>query len=100
MARLTVTITDEQAELLDELSEDGGEYDSKSAAVRDFIQSGQRVAELEEKVDQLESEKRLLLEELAEKQDLVCYVEAERSHRRAGLATRAKWWLLGRDEKL
>jgi Arc/MetJ-type ribon-helix-helix transcriptional regulator len=53
MPRLTVTITDEQSDLLDELSGDGGEYESKSAAVRDFIQAGEQRQELHEEIAQL-----------------------------------------------
>lgn len=55
--RLTITITEEQAELLDEKTGDEGEYESKSEAVRDFIQRGgqllQRVEELEDENEQL-----------------------------------------------
>jgi predicted nucleic acid-binding Zn-ribbon protein len=46
MHRLTVSITEEQEELLDDVSGEGGEYESKSAAVRDFIQAGEREREL------------------------------------------------------
>lgn len=97
MPRLTVTITDEQAEFLDEVSGDGGEYESKSAAVREFIQAGERVAELEQTVERLETEKRLILEEREENRELVRYVEDELSCREAGIVTRAKWWLFGRN---
>lgn len=54
MPRLTVTITEEQADLLDELSGDSGEYESKSAAVRDFIQRGEERRELEQEITRLE----------------------------------------------
>ena len=54
MPRLTVTITDGQAELLEELSGDGGEYESKSAAVRDFIQGGEERRVLEQEIARLE----------------------------------------------
>jgi Arc/MetJ-type ribon-helix-helix transcriptional regulator len=54
MPRLTVTIEDEQSELLEELSGEGGEYDSKSEAVRDFIQRGETVRELRDEIARLE----------------------------------------------
>lgn len=55
MPRLTVTITEEQADLLDEITQDGG-YESKSAAVRNFIQVGEERRELEEEIATVESE--------------------------------------------
>lgn len=53
MPRLTITITDEQAELLEDKTGEGCEYESKSEAVRDFIQRGEQLIQ---QVDQLESE--------------------------------------------
>ena len=54
MPRLTVTIEYEQSELLEELSQEGGEYDSKSEAVRDFIQKGETIRELRDEIVRLE----------------------------------------------
>ena len=54
MHRLTVSITEEQAELLDDVSGEGGEYESKSEAVRDFIQAGERERELREELARVE----------------------------------------------
>jgi chromosome segregation ATPase len=54
MHRLTVSITEEQAALLDEVSGEGGEYESKSAAVRDFIQAGERERELRAELARVE----------------------------------------------
>jgi Arc/MetJ-type ribon-helix-helix transcriptional regulator len=98
MSRLTITLTEEQAERIEELSGDGGPYGSKSEAVRNLIQTGERVEELETKVERLEREKRLLLEEREEKRELVRYVEDERSWRSASLPRRVKWWVFGKDE--
>ena len=53
MPRLTITIDDDQSELLDKLTQEGGEFESKSAAVRDFIQSGRKHQELQEEVKKL-----------------------------------------------
>jgi len=53
MPRLTITIDDDQSELLDEISGEGGEYESKSAAVRDFIQAGEERRELQEEIENL-----------------------------------------------
>lgn len=95
--RLTITLTEEQAERVAELSGDGGPYESKSEAVRMLIQRGERVDELEQKAERLEREKRLILEEREEKRELARYVEDEQAWRSAGLTTRAKWWLFGKD---
>jgi Arc/MetJ-type ribon-helix-helix transcriptional regulator len=53
MPRLTITISEDQSELLEELSGEAGEYDSKSEAVREFIQAGERQVELQAQVDEL-----------------------------------------------
>lgn len=105
MPRLTITVTDEQATLLEELSGDDGQYESKSAAVRDFIQTGERVAELEREVERLNRERRQLLEQRKEHGELVRYAEDQREQeqnareRRTKPAwTRAWWWLTGEPE--
>lgn len=60
-----------------------------------------KLEEYETKLDRLEREKLLILEDREEKQELVEYVEEERSLSRqkaeAGIATRAKWWLFGME---
>ena len=105
MPRLTITVTDEQAALLEELSGDGGQYESKSAAVRDFIQAGERVAELEQEVERLNRERRQLLEQRNEHGELVRYAEDQREQeqnarerRKKPAWTRAWWWLTGEPE--
>ena len=66
-------------------------------ATRDELQ--ETIDDLETDVDRLQNEKRLILEDREEKQDLVRYVEEERNEqqrwRQAGLATRLKWRLTG-----
>jgi Arc/MetJ-type ribon-helix-helix transcriptional regulator len=105
MPRLTITVTDEQAALLEELSGDDGQYESKSAAVRNFIQSGERVAELEREVERLNRERRQLLEQREEHNELVRYAEDQREQeqtarerRKKPAWTRAWWWLTGEPE--
>lgn len=113
MPRLTVTISDEQDELLDEITGDSGEYESKSAAVRNFIQSGERVAKLEEENARLRREKRLIIENQKEHSELVEYVEQEKSlqerreareerreqRRNAPIWKRGYWMVFGRGEQ-
>ena len=103
MPRITVTLEDEQADLLAEKTGDGGEYDSKSEAVRKCITGyerlSERVAELERENDRLRSEKRLILEQREEQTELQNYVQDELSYREAGLTTRMKWWLFGKGNE-
>lgn len=77
MARLTVTIDEEQNDFLDEISGDDGEYDSKSAAVREFIEQGEETEKLQSRIDELEDrlearEERIdtLEEQLQERHDI------------------------------
>lgn len=105
MPRLTITVTDEQTTLLEELSGDDGQYESKSAAVRDFIQAGERVAELERENERLHRERRQLLDQRKEHNDLVRYADDQREQeqnarerRRKPAWTRAWWWLTGEPE--
>jgi Arc/MetJ-type ribon-helix-helix transcriptional regulator len=67
MPRLTVTIKEEQSELLEELSGEDGEYDSKSEAVRNFIQRGETIQELEERLEQREQRIEELQAQLSER---------------------------------
>jgi len=53
MPRLTITIDENQSDFLEELTGENGEYESKSAAVRNFIQAGEERRELEKEVDRL-----------------------------------------------
>jgi len=57
-----------------------------------------RVDDLEAEVDRLRNEKRTLIRDREERGELVAYVEAEEERRAAGLLTRGKWWLFGREE--
>jgi chromosome segregation ATPase len=62
-----------------------------------------QLAEAERDLERVRQEKRLILAEREEHQDLVRAVEQEQSiqERRAmaGVLTRAKWWLTGMDEE-
>lgn len=101
MPRLTITVTDEQAELLEEKTGDGGEYESKSEAVRTFIQEyehlSEQIADLEAENERLERRLTAANGRYDDHTELVEYVEEERSWRSAGLSTRVKWWLFGKE---
>jgi TolA-binding protein len=104
--RVTVRLSDALASHIDAVRHDSETSDAE--AVREAIRRSQRLNDVEARVDELETEverlkreKRLILEERDEKQELARYVEEERSaaqrRREAGLVTRAKWWLVGQD---
>jgi DNA repair exonuclease SbcCD ATPase subunit len=117
MPRLTITITEDQSELLENISSDDGKYESKSAAVRDFIQAGERqrdlreeIARLEERLDSRESRINELEDQLARRSQLEEKVESlpdkirdresyqERRQRmldQASLTQRLKWKVTG-----
>jgi Arc/MetJ-type ribon-helix-helix transcriptional regulator len=127
MRRTTVSITDEQGELLDKSTADDGPYESVSEAVREFIHQYERaakleqanerikqerigeyedrIADLERENERLQREHRQLLEQREEHQELVRHVEDERKerdhrreHRNAPVWRRAKWWMFGRSD--
>jgi len=103
--RTTVTISDDA--LIAHV--DARDASSDAGRVRACIERSQeldecreRVADLEQRLERLEREKRLLLEQREEHSQLVRAVEEQRTleqeRTQAGLATRARWWLFGRDE--
>jgi Arc/MetJ-type ribon-helix-helix transcriptional regulator len=117
MPRLTITINEEQNELLEALTDEDGEYESKSAAVRSFIQAGEEQQELqneierlrdrlqsrEQRIDELESQLRKRsniedkIEDLPDKiRDADTYMERrQRKLDRATLPQRLKWRFTG-----
>jgi len=117
MPRLTVTITEDQNDLVEDLSGENGEYESKSAVVRNFIQAGEEREELqaeverlrdrlesrEERIDELESQLRKRsniedkIEDLPDKiRDADTYTERrQRKLDQATLGQRLKWRFTG-----
>lgn len=113
--RTTVALDDDLATHVDDQRPQDDASDAE--AVRECIRRSQRLTEcrteleatrdelqetiddLDRDVERLQNEKRLILEDREEKQELVRYVEEERTveerWRRAGLATRLKWRLTG-----
>ena len=53
MPRLTITITDDQSDYLDEVAGDAGDYESKSAAIREFIEAAGTRDELHTEIERL-----------------------------------------------
>jgi septal ring factor EnvC (AmiA/AmiB activator) len=108
MEQITVRIP---ADTLADLEAEAAEHDrTRSEHIRHIIDSRHEdadeldrlredLADAERDVERLRSEKRLILEDREEKQELVEYVESERTAeqrwREAGLATRLRWRLTG-----
>jgi predicted nuclease with TOPRIM domain len=104
--RFTSTVPDE---LADEIPFE--EFESKSGAIVHHVERGLEADEIEEELKELRTERDNLRRQLQaansrmdDVQELVEYVEEERSlqtrreqRRDAPIWTRAKWWVLGRD---
>jgi chromosome segregation ATPase len=114
MAQTTLRLP---SDMLDALDEEADEHDaSRSKYIRDILASRhehngmrsehtRRIAELERENERLHRERRQLLEQREEHQELVRHVEDEREdreyrreRRNAPVWRRAKWWVLGRSE--
>ena len=101
MPRLSITLTDEQNDRIEELVENG-EYSSKNAVVQDWLSRGEKVNQLESELERCRRARRQMLEQREENKELVRYAESEREaaerredRRSAPAWRRAKWWLLG-----
>jgi hypothetical protein len=108
MQQITLRIPEDTvAELDDEADEHGV---SRSEYIRDILDSRHehdgdvdalrtQVDELQTELERVRNEKRLILSEREEKQELARYVEderrAEQRWREAGLRTRLKWRVFG-----
>lgn len=101
MPRLSITLTDDQNDQIEELVE-SGEYSSKNAVVQDWLGRGEKVNQLESELERCRRARRQLLEQREENKELVRYAESEREaaerredRRGAPAWRRAKWWLFG-----
>lgn len=111
MGRITFTADAHHEDIIaDVQGEDGVE--SQSEAVRECIsryadlqqrdeELQQQVADLQQEVERLRNEKRTLIAQREENQELVRFVEDEMERREqrdtAPIWTRARWWVLGRE---
>jgi metal-responsive CopG/Arc/MetJ family transcriptional regulator len=104
MRQITIRLPEEEIESLDEEAEEADV--SRSEYVRDVIRSRKEHEELRNEVDELREEverqkreRRQLLEQRDEHQELVAVVQEEKSieerWRQADLMTRARWKIFG-----
>lgn len=105
MPRYSVTLPEEQGELIEDLAGEEEPASSKSEAVRMLIEDAQRVSEVEEENERLRRERRQLLEQREEHTDLVRYADAEREQaelererRKQPVWTRLRWWVYGEPD--
>lgn len=100
MEQITVRLEPDVIAELDEEAADRG--DSRAEYIRHVIDSRHDVEELQTEVDRLHRELAAANRRVGEHQELVRYVEDERSaeqrRRKAGLLTRSKWWLFGQSD--
>ena len=105
MPRITVSVSDEQAERIEDLAGEEGPHSSKSEVMRYFIRRSQEADELEQENERLHRERRQLLDQRKERNELVRYAEDQRDQdqrarerRKKPAWTRAWWWLTGEPE--
>lgn len=117
MKPLTFRVTEETADALADEADDADtsmaeylrgivEKRNRDEAIRDeykarLAEYEAEVEDLEREIQRLKNEKRAILDQREENQELVAYVEDERrqqqAYREAGIVTRARWWLTGMD---
>ena len=95
--RARTTSGESYVDLLDELSSEGGPCTNRSETMRMIIDQYNEQTELAKEVERLNRERRQLLEQREEHNELVRYVDDELSYREKGLLTRARWWLFGKN---
>ena len=65
--------------------------------VQDWLSDAEKVNQVESENERLHRERRQLLEQRNENQELVEYVEDEKRYRHAGLFQRFRWWFRGME---
>lgn len=95
MESVSTRLDDETYRLIRETADERGV--SMAEILREYIEKGRQYDDLERENNRLRAEKRMLIQDREEKTELVEYVEEERSWRSAGIGTRMKWWLFGKD---
>jgi len=104
MSRITVTVREHHEDIIDDVR-DTENLDSDAATVRWCIERAAEMQQLESELQQTRAERDDLRRQLAavnsrqeDITEIVKYVDEEQSWRKAGLMTRTKWWLFGRND--
>lgn len=95
MESVSTRLTDETARLIRETADERGV--SQAEVLRELIEKGLEYDDLDDENERLRRQLAATNQRVEEHTDLVRYVEDELAYRQAGLGTRLKWWLFGRD---
>jgi metal-responsive CopG/Arc/MetJ family transcriptional regulator len=94
MQQITIRLPEEMIESLDDEADEHGR--SRSEHIREVLASRTEHDELHTEIERLRREKRQILDQREEKNELARYVEEEQEWRSAPIWTRAKWWVAGK----
>jgi metal-responsive CopG/Arc/MetJ family transcriptional regulator len=100
MGRFSASIDDDVQEDLEEYAEEHHDG-NRSAAVETLVERGLEYDDVVQERDRLDRQLKQLIEQRETSDEIVEYVEVEKTlqerRARAGLVTRARWWLVGMD---
>jgi metal-responsive CopG/Arc/MetJ family transcriptional regulator len=111
MQQITLRVDEDVLDEIEQEAEEAGV--SRSEHIREVLRTRnehdeirteyeERIESLETELDRAQRRTRQVLEQKEERDELIRYVEQERSLQedrvRAGIVTRAKWFLVGREE--
>lgn len=95
MEAITVRIPEDDLETLDS---EADEHDAtRSEYIRDLIEKGRDYDELAAERARLNRELAQVIEHRESSQEIVEYVEEEKTWREAPIWKRIRWWVLGKD---
>lgn len=104
MQKCTVSLRDRDVDVIDDV-EQRDDVDSRSEAVRriitEYADLRAECEDLRTECERLKNEKRTILEQREENEELVAYVDQEKTLQerkaKAGVVTRLRWWVSGMD---
>lgn len=95
MESVSTRLDDETVRLIRETADERGI--SMAEVLRELVEKGMDYDDLEQENARLQRQLMATNQRVEEHTELVEYVEDELSYREAGLGTRMKWWLFGKD---
>lgn len=95
MESTTIRLPEDVLERVDEHAEDRDV--SRSEYLRTLVRRGFEYDEVVAERDRLENQLRTLIDQREEHQELVEYVDEEKTWREASLKTRIQWWIWGKE---
>jgi metal-responsive CopG/Arc/MetJ family transcriptional regulator len=95
MEQITIRIQEEFLESIEGAADEHNE--SRSEHIRDLLKKGMEYEDVRRDRDRLERQLGQLVDRQEVRQELVEYVDEEKSYRSAPIWKRAKWWVVGRS---